>query len=115
MQHDDLGDVEWTEAELAQLTALPSERASGELLRARTIQALRDRELLVSRNRSARQWVAGIAAAALVFAAGGLAGYRLALSRLAASGATARVAAQVQQTDVPNAGEPTEERHVVWF
>jgi hypothetical protein len=105
------------------LGALVHERVPSAELRARTVSALRERDLLVPpasvrvRRRSAgmRRMLVYLTAASLVFAAGGVVGYRMAIGATRSASATApRIAADV--TPVRDARVPADpNRQVVWF
>ena len=98
---------EWTATEQDRLDALPRTRVPSDSLRTRTMAELRARRL-VRQDAAATLpraiWIA--IAASLVFAAGGLVGYRFAVTRLEAQ---ARLATMAESSTSANAG------HVVWF
>lgn len=109
------------------LAALSAGREPSALLRVRTIAALRERGLLdpapVRRGRDLRDGrrrvaraVGFVAAASVVFLAGGTVGYSLALSRTARrSGAVAvRIAAETVPA-TQSAPQVVADRHIVWF
>jgi hypothetical protein len=107
---DDDDAVEWTPGERAKLDALPRDRVASDTLRARTVDELRRRQLVGHREHAKLRSAVWLAlGASVVFVAGGLAGYRLALTRLEARARLATVASD------PSADSLISVRHVVWF
>jgi hypothetical protein len=114
---------EWTDEERARLAEVGQHRSPRGHLKARTMTTLRERGLIRTGEqwRLPRRFTLGLAAAAtIVFAAGALAGYGVALRRQsdarpdsAASG-SATVAREVARMDSAPTQSPTG-RHVVWF
>ena len=107
------GDTEWTPSEYARLDSLSRERAPSDLLRARTVAELKRRRLVHDNNTSTFKKATWIAiAASLVFVAGGLVGYRLALTSLETRVRLATAAPGSLASDsLATAGRG----HVVWF
>ncbi|HUQ80561.1 MAG TPA: hypothetical protein VM076_05480 [Gemmatimonadaceae bacterium] len=113
MRYDDREDIEWTDAERGALEALPRERVPIVGARERTIAGLRTRGLLgpSERRRPSAVWLA--VAASVVFSAGGVAGYRLALSRVRHDADVARM--RIASQEPAPAVAPSSDAHVVWF
>jgi hypothetical protein len=111
MRDDEHNSSEWTLPERSRLDALPRARVPSDLLKTRTLAALRERKLARRRPRSVIAkgvWLA--VAASLVFVAGGLVGYRVALTRVETQ---ARLAVVSTESPAPRLTNTTE--HVVWF
>jgi hypothetical protein len=107
---DDDDAVEWTPGERAKLDALPRDRVASDTLRARTVGELRRRQLVGHRDHARSRSAAWLAlGASVVFVAGGLAGYRLALTRVETRARLATIASE------PSADSLISVRHVVWF
>ena len=99
---------EWTAEEKLRVDSLSRERVPSDLLKTRTVSELRTRGLVRHHpaSRISLAWVA--VAASLVFVAGGLVGYRVALTRFQAQMRLA-VAESARQDRSPTV------EHVVWF
>jgi|SoiMethySBSTD1v2_1073268.scaffolds.fasta_scaffold484864_3 hypothetical protein len=111
---------EWTAEERAQLADIGRHRSPRAELKGRTMSALRDRGMLGAADQRRRppRFALGLAAAAVVFAAGMLAGYGIGLRRQpegrrdSVTSGGASVTREVARLDT--ASMPTA-RHVVWF
>jgi hypothetical protein len=112
VRDDERHDVEWTAVERQKLDSLARTRVPSDLLWQRTLIELR-KQGLVRRRRSfsAKQLVWMAVAASAVFAAGGILGYRLALTRVETQSRLATVAAD----SPPPSNLSTNMGHVVWF
>ena len=114
MRNGEPGGDEWTSAEREALRALPDSRNPDPALRDRTMQALRSTGLLGrTRASGGRRGLRIAIAASLTFAAGGFAGYQLALSRAATEAAPA--GPQVVAQPAADAAPAPSDVHLVWF
>jgi len=117
MSYDDsFHEVEWRDEERAALDALPRERAASRRLRDRTRAALRQDGTLRPRRFVSGRVIPLSLAASVFFVAGGIVGYAIARSEVAAPAGDAtspsRVALDTNE-QVPPARDSV--RHVVWF
>jgi len=102
---------DWTTLEKSRLDSLPRARTPSDLLKTRTVVELRQRGLVTHRaSASVSRAALIVVAASLVFVAGGVVGYRLALTRVEAQARLATVAPESE----PDARSANAE-HVVWF
>jgi len=113
--HDDFTEDDWTPEERALFASLPPERIPPSQLKARTIDALRRRELL-DRQPVARpiHVLALVAAASVIFIAGALVGYAAAQRSVRPIDNT-RTATRHDVAEAPANGSNPPTRHVVWY
>ena len=117
MPYDDsLDEPEWRPEERTALDSLRRERMPNAALRHRTLITLRQERLVWPHKHRAWRGLVYAVAAAVIFAAGGIAGYRLALARTEMRAESAVASGVVRDSGEPRAGSWADStRHVVWF
>ena len=104
-------DIDWTEEERCALDSFGTDESPNEMLRARTLTALRDRRLIGTTRRLRRTSpsIVGIAAAVTIVV--GATAY-VALRSRESAGTGPQL---VDSVTTPAAGTTRVERHIIWF